>query len=89
MNNVILLTKVFLKSAFQFNIGRNNEKKKNSKVNKIVYAIIALYLTAIFGYLSYMLISTLMRNWARNTIYRNLFAFSFGISCCANYIFWA
>ena len=59
MHKVVSLTKVLLKNSFQ-KYSENN--KKTSKAGKVIlYGILLVYLMAIFGFISYGLITTLQQ----------------------------
>jgi ABC-2 type transport system permease protein len=55
MNKIIDLTKILLKNSISF----SSDKKKNSKKSIVLYLLLAIYLFASFGSLSYGMISGL------------------------------
>ena len=60
MNKVFSQVKVFLKNSYQFNYNRRNTKSAASKiVMPVVMFALAAYIMAIFGFLSYKMISML------------------------------
>ena len=73
MNKIWVLTKVFLKSSFQFGTENKNTSSRLKKiVAKIGYGILILYLIGIFSFLSYQLIETL-RAFGQETLFVGIF----------------
>ena len=61
MNNIILLTKVFLKNSMFKNSNSKTEDKKSKRMLAMVgFALIYAYVIGIFGYLSYEMIQSLL-----------------------------
>ena len=58
LNNILNLTKVFLKSGL--NQGSNTNKKKNNFLKYILYAFLLIYLFGAIGLFSYFLVDTLL-----------------------------
>ena len=58
MNKIFSLTKVLLKNSFQ-KYDEKNSKKLSKAIRIISYGILLIYLMAIFGFMSYGLITTL------------------------------
>lgn len=59
MNNIMLLTKVFLKNSMLKNFNATTNKKDNKFRKTIAMAIIIIYVASIFGMLSYQMIDML------------------------------
>ena len=73
MNKIWVLTKVFLKSSFQFGTENKNTSSRLKKIAaKIGYGILILYLIGIFSFLSYQLIETL-RAFGQETLFVGIF----------------
>ena len=73
MNKIWVLTKVFLKSSFQFSTESQNSSSKSKKIAaKIGYGILILYLIGIFSFLSYQLIETL-RTFGQESLFIGIF----------------
>ena len=73
MNKIWVLTKVFLKSSFQFDTENKNTSSRLKKIAaKIGYGILILYLIGIFSFLSYQLIETL-RAFGQETLFVGIF----------------
>ena len=73
MNKIWVLTKVFLKSSFQFGTENKNTSSRLKKIAaKIGYAILILYLIGIFSFLSYQLIETL-RTFGQESLFIGIF----------------
>ena len=61
MNNILLLTKVFLKNSIFKNYSSKTEDNKSKRVMKIIgFALIYIYVIGIFGFLSYEMIQSLL-----------------------------
>ena len=53
MNNILLLTKIFLKTSIFRNISSSNQENKNNIFKALGIILIGIYVVAVFGFLSY------------------------------------
>ena len=59
MNNILLLTKIFLKTSILRNISSSNQQNKKNMFKALGIILIVIYVAAIFGFLSYQMIEML------------------------------
>ena len=59
MNNILLLTKIFLKTSIFRNISSSNQENKKNIFKALGIILIGIYVVAVFGFLSYQMIDML------------------------------